>query len=474
MSDSGQFVSLNSSTAYSNSGYTISNNGSFYYALPSGQPFTYATYGGAVTQCNLGVIANNYYSLTYVFNGDSSYYINPDYSSFSYKVGANTSFLNSQPSFSATQNSIAQATYVPNLNSPFGDTLHTFTTVFKAPRTANCLSLAFSSSTRNVTTSEAVFVGYKFESLGNEPLTSEQITNILNTSNQTVINSINANSNANRQAIIDNQNANNQALIDANQQNTQDIIDNNNENFNNCTTYDYNRDNITLYDGYLNPNGQEAGVSTPTYKHTDYIKVNKDKIYHLSMSSQSEYFSYCLYNSNKDLISCTSYTNGTSIDITPSTDGFIRYTVITFWQVNFTGEYCINRIDQTNQSINDLNDTINNDDVSEADPLINDFLNDSAFQDNTGLSSVINAPLSLLSHLTESCQPINFTIPWFEAQVSIPCMSTSVYNKFDSSFITIIKAIINGVLVYRIVIGLYFMVKDFKDPESDRVEVVDL
>lgn len=137
-------------------------------------------------------------------------------------------------------------------------------------------------------------------------------------------------------------------------------------------------------------------------------------------------------------------------------------------------EEMITQNEETNQKLDDLNDSLNDDNVDAQDSQINDLLNDDAFKDKTGLSSVISAPINILNNLTNSCQPINLTIPYMNVDVSIPCMSTSVYNKFPSGFINTISAIINGFLVYRVVLSLYGMIHKFKDPEDDRIEVVDL
>lgn len=470
-----RFFSNNNGTL-EDKGYSLLTYGDIKYALPSIPNYFYGNYGGTLNICNLSFVQNNYYSISYTFVTNSNNdYLWPHYSSSNYKLGLSNVVSPTNLTFNLdTQTDGVQIANIPGL-IPIGDYVYTFTIIFKATLDRTCLNLAFSSQSKNMTATEAAFVGYKYESLGNKPLTQEEMTTIINNSNQNVINNINSSISSTRQAIIDNQDANNQALIDANEQNTESIIDSQKA----CTDLDININSLNSSNysfGYLNDNGTIFNSQGSVI--SDYVKINPSSSYVLRVNYTAISPSYCFYDENKTLISCEKYNQRNTINITsPANSQYIRFSAYIgsdSYNTIFNGKICQPGNQAVQDSINDLNNTINNDDVSDADPLINDFLNDSAFQDNTGLSSVINAPLSLLSHLTETCQPINFTIPWFDAQVSIPCMSTSVYNKFDSSFITIIKAIVNGVLVYRIVIGLYFMVKDFKDPESDRVEVIDL
>lgn len=120
------------------------------------------------------------------------------------------------------------------------------------------------------------------------------------------------------------------------------------------------------------------------------------------------------------------------------------------------------------------NDTLNDDDTTGASNNANSFFND--FEENNhGLSGVISAPLNYIkSLLTSTCSPIELPVPFIENQkVILPCMS-SVYENTFGSFFTIYQTIVTGLVTYWVCIKIYFMVKGFQNPESDKVEVVDL
>lgn len=132
-------------------------------------------------------------------------------------------------------------------------------------------------------------------------------------------------------------------------------------------------------------------------------------------------------------------------------------------------------IQNNTNAINNQTETIKDTNISGANTEVQNLLNSIDATDNTGLTGVITAPLSIINNLSQGCSPINLTIPYIDANVSIPCMSTDVYPKMASGgLITTISVIINGFLIYRVIASLYAMVKNFKNPDEDKVEVVDL
>lgn len=118
-----------------------------------------------------------------------------------------------------------------------------------------------------------------------------------------------------------------------------------------------------------------------------------------------------------------------------------------------------------------INNSINNDNITSSDA--DDLTNNQAFTDSTGLQAVIELPLNMINSLTNTCQPINITIPWLDYTGTIPCMSTIYRSKFNSLY-QVVKLIINGFLVYRLLLKVYELVHEAKQPDEDKLEVIDL
>lgn len=107
------------------------------------------------------------------------------------------------------------------------------------------------------------------------------------------------------------------------------------------------------------------------------------------------------------------------------------------------------------------------------DSFLDNFLNNSVFSDTTGLQSVITLPLHMVSNLSSTCQPINLTLPIINGNVSLPCMSTIYTTHFNGIYV-LISVVINGFFIYRILLKIYQLVHDAKDPTKDKLEVVEL
>ena len=92
-----------------------------------------------------------------------------------------------------------------------------------------------------------------------------------------------------------------------------------------------------------------------------------------------------------------------------------------------------------------------------------------------GLSSIITAPLQAIKNLTSStCNSLDLPIPFSKGQtISLPCMTSIYENKFGTIY-TMYKAIITGYIGYWVCVRIYTLMKGFKDPDDDKVEVLDL
>lgn len=94
--------------------------------------------------------------------------------------------------------------------------------------------------------------------------------------------------------------------------------------------------------------------------------------------------------------------------------------------------------------------------------------------DTYGLTSIITAPLETISSLTnKTCSPLNLPIPYVNETLTLPCMSTIYSNTFGSAF-TMYQTITTALIGYWCVVRMFAIVKGMKDPNDDKIEVVDL
>lgn len=151
--------------------------------------------------------------------------------------------------------------------------------------------------------------------------------------------------------------------------------------------------------------------------------------------------------------------------------GSIQYSINDIVNIYDISGSIASAIEDNTQAINDVNNSINSDNVTSSDA--DDFSNNQAFTDSTGLESVIQLPLNMVNSLTSTCQPINITIPFIDYTGQIPCMSTIYRSKFNTLY-TIVKLVINGFFVYRLLLKVYELVHNAKQPDEDKLEVIDL
>lgn len=140
------------------------------------------------------------------------------------------------------------------------------------------------------------------------------------------------------------------------------------------------------------------------------------------------------------------------------------------------------KLDSLNDSINNqtkqqekTNDTLNDDDTTDSTNKANEFF--SGFTTDTfGLTSIITAPLSLIGSITSStCSPLSLDIPFLSKnnKLNLPCMN-SIYRENFGSFLDIYQTITFGIVAYWVCVKIFALVKEFKNPDEDKVEVLDL
>lgn len=128
---------------------------------------------------------------------------------------------------------------------------------------------------------------------------------------------------------------------------------------------------------------------------------------------------------------------------------------------------------QTNEKLDDLNDTLNNSDVSDAQGSANDFF-DNFDTNDYGLSDIISMPLQFINKISSAkCSPIVVPLPFVDTNLTLPCMY-DIYQKYFGSILSIYQTVTFGMIAYFICCDIFRMVKNFKDPDKDNVEVMDL
>lgn len=133
---------------------------------------------------------------------------------------------------------------------------------------------------------------------------------------------------------------------------------------------------------------------------------------------------------------------------------------------------------QTQQQAQEHNETMNffnNENTTQAESSASNFFSNFTSQDNGGISSIITAPLSAISGLVNAtCTQLTLPIPYLDnSELVLPCMS-SIYTEHFGSFFTLYQTIIFGAVAYRMLISLFMMIQGFKNPDDDKIEVVDL
>ena len=320
---------------------------------------------------------------------------------------------------------------------------------------------------------------------------------IINNNNQNTQDIIN-NQDKNKQDIIDNQNKNNQAIIDNQNKNNQELKDTIDNNFNSCKespnilylsnlSGSANGHKVSIVDNVATFTIQGTGTGGALHFRIDPITLDPGT-YTFSTNLPVE-LSLSFYFTLVGSPSPTTYGGSTTFTLTKST-------TFTTLDVNFRNKeinqvvtiqlekgekktefmkpgekICTNKMDETNDKLGDLNDSITNGNVdsSSAEGFFSNFNNN-----DHGLSAIISAPLNFIKSLTsKTCTPISATIPIVDYPFTLPCFST-YYNAHFKSLFTLYQTLTFGMVAYYVCVQIYAMVKGFKDPTDDRVEVMDL
>lgn len=124
--------------------------------------------------------------------------------------------------------------------------------------------------------------------------------------------------------------------------------------------------------------------------------------------------------------------------------------------------------DQTNDKLDDLNSSLKNSDVDTNDSFFSNFTTT-----DHGISGIITAPLRAINKLTSACQPVTFSV--LDEPIELPCGDTLFWNKEGvQSFRLIWNILVGGPILFLLLKKLFKVVESLKNPDDDRIEVMDL
>lgn len=343
-------------------------------------------------------------------------------------------------------------------------------------------------------TTDFTFLGYNIENLGQyNQLSADQIQNIVSNNNEVIkqqIDQMNNSISNSLDDLKDQQQKNNQELIEQNKQNWKDNMQNCRDSKNLLVISDNN------YCNSSNCVNFKKGIGTPNFTNisgTFVIRVDLASpltldpgTYTINVFTGENYPYFNLYSSNKDLIAAASNGDFGRKTFTLTSTTTISYLTFYYGSTNLSygeikpilyvgsdsisfeppGEICTNKIDDVQHSLTD-------DNVDGADNSASNFF--SNFQTDTyGLSSIITAPLNLIESLTSTtCQDLVLPLPFVNKNLTLPCM-TKIYQQNFGTFFTIYQTITFGIISYWVIVRIFNLIKDFKNPDHDEIEVMDL
>lgn len=340
---------------------------------------------------------------------------------------------------------------------------------FKAGQNGGYIFIPWT-TTSNVT-QNYVLTEINIDDLGSEGISQDDINNSLN--NQTTI-------------IQDKINDMEQAIIDSNKE-TQDVIK---DQFNDCYQSEnlFPYENITISDVFkdfnLNTTLEVGKTYTLSWESVDLIPI--DNYNGSAFALMPSLNNYSIINTlvvNSYTFTVTASSNGIRIYKGASYADSANFESLTLNKVMlnegptakefapYGEEVCKNKLDETNDQLGNLNDSLNDSNIDGSLGNAGSFFDSFKTEDHGGLSGIITAPLVAINEmLNTSCEPLSTTFKGKE--LSLPC-GYDFWSKMPEiqSFLNLV---LGGMLCYNIVKKLFKLIERIKNPEDDRVEVMDL
>lgn len=96
--------------------------------------------------------------------------------------------------------------------------------------------------------------------------------------------------------------------------------------------------------------------------------------------------------------------------------------------------------------------------------------------DTKGLTAIITAPLNIFNNLSTgyyTCNPLTIPLPHLNRTLQLPCLGIFYTNHLGGYF-NIYQTIIGGIVSYYVIVRMLELIKGFKDPQNDKIEVTKL
>lgn len=419
---------------------------------------------------NMVLLANHTYTLSAQITGTyGGHLVLSTYN----RIGVGTTLANAKTSY---QNN-------SNVNENYSRVLDDgYTIQFAFTPTTNGSYIVFPFATNYSGNNQYFYLSnYTIDDLGSSGgVTESTINNSLNSQtnvlNQSITNSQNA--------IIQNQNENTQIINDG--------LNNVSEQLGTCYTNMLDMRNPTSQTATVSYSGTwiqytgswsnmqwdipitKAGSYTVATDNDLYNNLNIEMYYVTPQGVRTDWLGGYGSGSNHTTIT-TSYNTGYIRVIlydTNNTSTSADISKLRFTDTSSVVPYSQYNISQCTSKLDDLNSNITDDNVDSS--SWSNFFNN--FTTNTfGLTSIITAPLNLIQSLTNtSCTDLQLPLPYLQNKyLTLPCMTT-IYSQYFGTFFTLYQTITYGIIAYWVCVRIFNLVKDFKNPDHDEIEVVDL
>lgn len=144
------------------------------------------------------------------------------------------------------------------------------------------------------------------------------------------------------------------------------------------------------------------------------------------------------------------------------------------YAINIDYNLYINANGEIKKSVDDVKNTIDDDDVTSSSNTAGGFFDDFDDGDTGSLMNLVKLPLKFLNKLNNACTPIQVNTGYLD-KFTIPCLSSYLYNVSGfAPIFNIVALVINGIIMYGCIKSIIETVQKLKDPNNDEVEVMDL
>lgn len=276
----------------------------------------------------------------------------------------------------------------------------------------------------------ASIYGAYYSSIGFDINNQDALFNDLNQTQQNILNKQNE--------IINSQNNNTNNVINNQNENTDKEIDSQK------VCQEIGKNNGLIPKKRLDENGNELDAGSSSI--TSYYLINGGTIENIKPKIPTSTYS-CFYDKNKNVISC--FKNDLEGIITiPTNAYYVRFTIQSN-SIYPTFKICQNGNQAISGGLNDINSSINNDNVDDPSSSINSFKDKIA--NNGVITQLIGLPVTLftkvLNNVNGTCSNYNLG-SLFGTDLILPCVN--IQNYLGTSLWSIIDVLISGLFVYSI------------------------